>query len=115
SYYYDNIVINTEEGLFDACSFTINNNKIINVYINSIRVKGSADKRMNYPQLWMLDKIGSTVDSITPGNMRLEYLIQPGVKDDFRTRWIYTTEADSFIYKDLDSDGNEVSADDEMD
>lgn len=124
SYYYDNIIINTEESSFDACSFILNENKIISVYINSIRVKGSPDKRMNYPQLWMLDKIGSSIESVTAGGMQLIYLIKSGVENTFRTQWMYTTDSDSVIYKndsdiglisDSDYNGKEVSTGDEMD
>lgn len=116
SYYYDNIVISSETGDFDACRFKIKDNKIIEVYINSIQIKGSSDKRMNYPQLWMLDKIGNIIESTSPGDIRLEYHIQPGVDGTYPTQWIYTTESNSVTYKDKSgTDKNEVINNDEMD
>ncbi len=116
SYYYNNIVISSETGYFDACRFKIKDNKIIEVYINSIQINGSLNKRMNYPQLWMLDKIGNIIDSTSSGDMRLEYIIQLGVEGIYPTQWVYTTELNSVIYKEKSgTDENEVINGDEMD
>lgn len=115
-YYYDNIIIDSAESDFYACSFTVHRNKIIGISINSIQIKGLSVVKMNYPQLWMLDKIGSLIKSTSPGEMRLAYLIQPGVEGTYSTKWIYSAEADSvFFSNSTGTEENEMGNNDEMD
>ncbi len=115
-YYYDNIIIDSAEGDFYACRFTVHKNKITGIYMNSVQINGLSDFKTNYPQLWMLDKIGSLIKSTEPGEMRLAYLIQPGVEGTYSTKWIYTAEADSVFFNDTTgTDENETGNNNEMD
>lgn len=98
SYYIDNIVIlNADTKMFDACHFTIKNNKIIEINIKSISISNSSYKNMNYPELWMLDKIGRVIKSSSSGDMRLAYLLNTDEDGTYSTEWIYTAQPGTVV------------------
>ncbi len=98
NYYFENIKINIKTENYSACRFVIKDNKIISVVIHSVEIKGSADVKMNYPQLWMLEKIGNMIDSSSPGEMDLRYFIYSGVNAMYSTQWVYHAERDLVSY-----------------
>lgn len=98
SYYMDNIVIlNADAKMFDACRFKVKNNKITEIDIKSISISNSAYKNMNYPELWMLDKIGRVIKSSSSGDMRLAYLLNTDEDGTYSTEWIYNAQPDPVV------------------
>jgi hypothetical protein len=103
SYYLDNIIIlNADSDIINACRFTVKNNKITEIYIKSISISNSAYKKMNYPELWMLDKIGRVIKSSSSGDMRLAYLLNTDEDGTYSTEWTYTARSDSVVYNNTD-------------
>jgi hypothetical protein len=57
---------------------------------------------MNYPELWMLDKIGRVIKSSSSGDMRLAYLLNTDEDGTYSTEWTYTARSDSVVYNNTD-------------
>jgi hypothetical protein len=103
SYCLDNInILNADSKMFDACRFTIKNNKITEIYMKSISLNNTTYKKMNYPELWTLDKIGRVIKSSSSGDMRLAYLINADKDGIYSTEWIYTIRSGSVVYNNTD-------------
>jgi hypothetical protein len=88
-YYFDNIIIiDNQPGYTDACRFIIKDNKIMNIYIKSLSVSGSS-KKMNYPQLWVFDKIDDKIKNLSKGDIFLAYILDSNRESTYLTKWIY--------------------------